>query len=195
MIICFSGVDGCGKGTQKDLLTIALRAKGKSVFSSKAYGDGEKECFAPFIEYWSQEAILFLFQALHVEQRKHMEKALQRGEIVIADRWDESYLAYHRTYGILKDDPTLRNLLNAIVFKGIIPDITFLLDVPVEQTRKRLQLRGADFFDKLPETYHETMRKEYLRLAEERKWIVLDGTRPAIEIHKNILDTVLAAIV
>lgn len=187
MLICLTGIDGCGKGTQKELLRAHFQNAGKAVFMSKAYGDAEKECFSAFIEYWTQESILFLFQALHVEQRVKAEKALGRGDIVIADRWDESYLAYHSTHGILSSDPCLRDQLNKIAFAGIFPDVTFFLDVSVEQARKRLLSRGMDFFDRLSSDYHSTMRNEYLSIATARKWIIIDGTNPALDIHKEIL--------
>lgn len=187
MLICLTGIDGCGKGTQKELLRVHLQNMGKSVFMSKAYGDAEKECFSAFVEYWTQESILFLFQALHVEQRVRVEKALTRGEVVVADRWDESYLAYHSTHGILSLDPFLRDQLNRIAFAGIIPDFTFFLDVSVEQARQRLLSRGMDFFDSLSSEYHNTMRNEYLNIATTRNWIILDGTKPHLEIHREIL--------
>lgn len=186
-IICFSGIDGCGKGTQKDLLVSYFQKNGKKVFLSKAYGDAEKECFSSFIEYWSQESILFLFQALHVEQRKQALEAIKRNEIVIADRWDDSYLAYHSKFGILATEVGLRNKLNEIAFQGIKPDITFLLDTPIEIAQERLSIRGADYFDKLPPSYHKIMRDAYLALAKKWKWIVIDGTLPTSEIHSKVI--------
>lgn len=187
MIICITGIDGCGKGTQKELLATRLQNAGKTVFLSKAYGDAEKECFSAFMEYWSQESILFAFQALHVEQRVRAKRAEARGEIVIADRWDESYVAYHTAYGILENDPTLRDRLNEIAFAGIVPDHTFFLDVSVEEAEKRLVTRGMDFFDKRGVEYHNTMRSQYLRIAAERGWSILDGGKSAVAIHHEIL--------
>lgn len=186
MLICLTGIDGCGKGTQLSLLTEYLEKQNFPVFVSKAYGDAEKECFSAFINTWSQTAILFLFQALHAEQSLKVRRALAQRRIVIADRWDEAYLAYHSRYGILSCDPKLRARLNEIAFEGISPDVTILLDVPVKVALKRLEARGKDFFDKLPQSYHQAMRDEYLRLAKEKNWHVVDGTRPAIDIHSRI---------
>lgn len=194
MIICFSGIDGSGKGTQGGLLAKHLRLKGKRVFESKAYGDREKESFSPFIGQWSQEAILMLFQALHIEQRKDAEAAIARDEIVIADRWDESYLAYHRNFGTLAKNKALRNELNRIAFDGVIPDIGFLIDVPVEIASIRMEERGKDFFDRLSVSYHNTMRKEYLKIAAERKWVIFDGTKSPTKIHNDIIRIVDAII-
>ena len=190
MIICFSGLDGCGKGTQKELLAKRLRRRGRRVFMSKAYGEAEKECFSAFVSQWSQESILFLFQALHAEQRLQAEAALARGEIVIADRWDESYLAYHAAHGILARNPDLREALNGIAFSGILPDLAFFLDLPVDAAKQRIESRGSDFFDRLPAVYHRTMRNEYLRIARERGWHILDGARSVEKIHADVMELV-----
>jgi len=187
MIICITGLDGCGKGSQKDFLVRYLRSRGVHVFKSKAYGDAEKESFSIFLQNWSQESILFLFQALHVEQRVRVQKALEEHDVVIADRWDESYLAYHRTHGILSDDSDLRQRLNEIAFSGIVPDITFFLDVTVDLAQQRVVARGMDFFDSLPASYHETMREQYHVLAKERGWVVIDGSMSVEAVHQEIL--------
>ncbi len=186
MIICITGLDGCGKSTQIDLLKKYFKKKDYSVFVSKAYGKDEKECLERFIQYWNPLAIMFFFQALHSQQRIETVKALKKGKIIIADRWDESYLAYHSHFGLLSKNEPLRKRLNEIAFAGIIPDITFLLDIPIEIAMERTKNRGVDFFDKHPWDYHSVMRIGYLKLAKKRKWIVLDGTASPKNIHKQI---------
>ena len=190
MIICITGLDGCGKGSQKDFLVRYLRSRHIHVFKSKAYGDAEKESFSIFLQNWTQNSILFFFQALHVEQRVQTEQALLDHDVVIADRWDESYLAYHRTHGLLSEDSYLRDRLNEIAFGGILPDITFFLDTPVELAQKRMVSRGMDFFDSLPVSYHKTMREQYHILAKERGWVVIDGSLSMEQIHREIVSHV-----
>ncbi len=187
MIINLTGIDGCGKGTQKVLLSQKFKSEGKRVFLSKAYGDAEKETFSPFIQWWHQTSILFLFQALHTQQRFEALEAEEKGDIVISDRWDDSYHAYHRNFGILADDPELRAELNKIAFDGRSPDITFLLDVPLEVAQNRMDVRGRDFFDKHPLSYHKAMLDEYHALAGERGWIIINAEKPVGEIHKDIV--------
>lgn len=187
MLICITGIDGCGKGVQVSLLEKYLTSQDQSVFVSKAYGTGEKEIFSTFLEYWDPLAILFLFQALHVEQRIRAERALLEGKLVIADRWDESYLAYHSNYGALSTDAELREKLNQMAFGGIVPNITFLLKVSIQKAKERCRLRGEDFFDRASLEYHETMQNGYLALAEKRGWTVLDGEMSIRDIHQKIL--------
>lgn len=188
MIICITGIDCCGKGTQIGLLINFLQKNGHDVFLSKAYAQAEKECFSPFMEYWCPESIMFLFQALHAQQRDKAEKAIEHNKIVVADRWDESYLAYHSNHGKLENNEKLLKDLNEIAFKNIIPDITFLLKTRIDIAKKRCKHRGEDFFDQLPSEYHETMANAYLKIAKSRNWVILDGESALIDIHRKICD-------
>lgn len=188
MIICITGIDCCGKGTQIRFLEEFLRKMGHDVFLSKAYGQTEKECFSLFLEYWHPTSIMFLFQALHTHQRVKTERMLRKNKIVIADRWDESYLIYHSNYGILKHKTNLRNHLNEIAFSNIFPDITFLLKIKIIAAKQRCKHRGEDFFDKLPAEYHETMQNGYLEMAKNRNWIIVNGEKSIKEIHEKIRD-------
>lgn len=187
MLISFTGIDGCGKGTQIELLTEHLEDMGEDVAVSKAYGDREKELFSIFMRKWDQKAILFLFQAFHVKQCKKAKRNLEKGKMVVADRWDESYLAYHSTHGILSEDPELREQLNKIAFEGIVPDETFLIDVSIETARERMSARGSDFFDELPDPYHLTMREQYKKIVREREGHIIDGEQSIEEIHNEII--------
>lgn len=187
MLISITGLDGCGKGTQIALLKKHLEKKGKVVFYSKAYTDDIKAIFSPYLEYWSPIARMFFFQALYAQQCIESVRALKEGKIVIADRWDESYIAYHSQYGILAKNKKLRNQLHQLAFRGIKPDLTFFLDIPPEMVFERTKLRGQDFFDKGSLEYHRKMREGYLKLAKERNWIIIDGTQTVETIHKIIV--------
>lgn len=191
MLFNITGIDGCGKGAQIELLDKFLRQQGFETFISKAYGDAEKECFSAFIEYWDQISIMFAFQAMHTHQRVEAEQALTRRQVVIADRWDESYFAYHTNHGLLKNEPDLRNRLNAIAFNGMTPDVTFFLRVSPETAQKRRQVRGEDFFDRRGETYHRIMAEAYELMAKEQGWIIVDGEPEIRRVHYRIRDHVL----
>jgi dTMP kinase len=187
MIINLTGIDGCGKGTQITLLAQHFMQAGKRTFISKAYGDAEKETLSMFVRKWHQTSILFMFQALHVQQRIEAFEAEERGELVISDRWDDSYHAYHRNFGILKDDLELREQLNKIAFEERLPDITFFLDTPLEVAQRRMDDRGRDFFDQHPLSYHQYMQEGYRTLAKERGWITINSEESVEKIHNEIL--------
>ena len=190
MLINITGIDGCGKGTQLQHLADYLTQEGRTVFLSKAYGPREKELFAPFIEKAHALTIMFLFQAMHVEQRVQAEAALQRGAIVLADRWDCAYQAFHSQHGALATDQDLRDKLNELAFGGIIPDITFLLRIPVSVGMERCRIRGADFFDRMGEEHHRSNADYLDHLAAEHGWVIIDGEKPHGEIHQEIVETI-----
>lgn len=194
MLFNFTGIDGCGKGTQIGECADYLERKGFSVFVSKAYGPREKELFSLFIERADDRSVMFLFQALHVEQRVRAVQALHEGKIVLADRWDDAYLAYHSKNGVLSTDVELRHRLNELAFDGLRPDVTFYLRVPIEVGMERCRIRGADFFDRKPSEYHRSIADELDRLAVEQSWEVIDGDRSNKEVHQDIVRVVEQAL-
>lgn len=189
-MISITGLDGCGKSTQIDLLKKYLEKKGITTFISKAYTSDFKEMLASYLEYWDPATRMFFFLALDNQQCVEVIQAVKERKIVIADRWDESYMAYHLQFGILSRDKTLRKRLHGLVFKRIRPDITFLLDIPVEMVSKRTKSRRQDFFDKNPIEYHIKMRNGYLRLAKARNTMIIDGTQSIKTIHRMIIQEV-----
>ncbi len=191
MLINITGIDGCGKGTQIVLLKNFLSKKYK-VEVVKAYDELEKELFSSYIEYASQIEIMFLFQAFHTKQRIAAQKALGSGKIVIADRWDETYFGYHSQYGFLSQDREKREWLNQIAYAGLKPDLSFLIDIDVSKAMQRCIDRGADFFDKKSVEHHTSLRKKYLEIAKmgDSKWIVLDGNKNILAIHKEIVNKI-----
>lgn len=196
-ILCLTGIDGCGKGTHVSLLLERLQREGIPAFYSKAYSDLEKERFAFLMPRYSDRAVMFLFQAFHAEQHVRAMEALERGEVVIADRWDEAYLAYHgstRSFLSAEDLRAEFRLLNQLAFQGRKPTRTVMLDVPVDVAEKRTHERGPDYFDKLGSHYHALMRDRYLSLARSESWIVLDGTYPVEDVHEQLWDILVAAI-
>ncbi len=192
-LICFTGVDGCGKSTQVHLLKSALEQLGHAVVLSKAYDEPEKEAFAHYVNRMDNEAITLLFQALHRQQYVKARQALKAGAIVIADRWDESYLAYHEEHGFLSEDPELRNRLNEIAFEGLKPNLMFVLDLPVEKARERMKARGEDFFDKKSNEMHEQKRLKYNTYTEGNPdWHIVLADRSVEAIHQDVLAIVKA---
>lgn len=188
MLISFAGIDGSGKSSQVTLLHAYFTSIGKKSFISKAYHTKEKKVFERYLAQCDQVAMMFLFQALHVQQRITTSRALEKGEIVIADRWDESYIAYHRRNGVLAKDSQLRETLNKLAFADMTPCITFYIRTPVHICRMRTVLRGnPSIFDEKEAVYHQAFSDELDNLAIERKWIVLEGEKPQDEIHNRII--------
>ena len=189
-----SGIDGCGKSLQIKMLAEWLGKMGYSVKISKAYNDEMKVVLRPCINNWNnQNAIMFLFQALHAEQYSETLKALEEGHIVLGDRWDESYLAYHSNFGELSSKYELREELNNMAFNGLLPDLGFILKVPVATARERRKMRGKiERFEDRSDEYYEIIQESYTRIGVERKWIILDGTNSPDLIHDEIKSTIIS---
>lgn len=189
MLIVISGIDGCGKSTQVSLLKEWFVTNGKSVLVTKAYDDAAKKICKPWLDSWTDDlAIMFLFQALHSVQYAKSDEALNQGKVVIADRWDESYLAYHSCYGPLASQPDLRRSLNSMAFRSRVPDKGFLIEIPLAIAKERRESRGRmGPLEDRPSKYFTRLRDGYRQIAEERGWHIVDGSKTAAEIHSDIL--------
>lgn len=191
MLISLSGIDGCGKTLQVNLLEAWLKRNGKTCFIAKAYDDMAKVILRPYMETWTDDAaIMFLFQALHAQQHAVTIKALSEGSIVIADRWDESYYAYHENFGFLAERSAIREQLNSLAFHDKLPDIGFVIEVPPKIARRRRESRGQiERFEDRSDYYYQTVQSSYRKIALERNWVILDGTKTPEKIHQEIIET------
>jgi len=193
MLISMSGIDGCGKTMQVQMLEDWFKGRCKKVTVVKAYDDMAKVACLPFMESWTDDtAIMFLFQALHAQQYALTIAALESGCVVIADRWDESYLAYHQNFGILSARTETRNILNNLAFRGRVPDIGFIIEVPPAVARHRRASRGKmERFEDRPDEYYELVQRSYRDIATQREWHILDGTKTPQAIHQEIIGQVM----
>lgn len=131
-------------------------------------------------------AELFLFlasRAQHVE--RFIIPALEAGKIVLVDRFMDSSVAYQGFgRGIGKD--TVKRL-NAMAVKGIKPDLTFYIDIEVEEALRRKKV--TDRFEE-EKDFLERVRRGYLILSREEKEriVVIDGNMKPEEIHRKIVE-------
>ena len=155
---------------------------------TKAYNDEAKRTLIQYVHSWADEARLFLFQAMHARQYDETCAALESGAIVIADRWDESYIAYHSNFGPLAKKSELRIAMNRLAFRGMVPDIGFCIEVPVEIARQRRESRGyVEKLENRPDEWYTVIQNGYKAVAMERGWFVLDGMRDIEDLHQAIL--------
>ncbi|MFQ5903822.1 MAG: dTMP kinase [Candidatus Binatia bacterium] len=201
-LISFEGADGSGKTTQLKLLEGYLATQGKACLCTREPGGttlgriirqalletGEGEISSP------TELFLYLAdRAQHVQEV--IQPALKSGRLVLCDRFTDSTLAY-QGYGRGVDLDMLRHL-NQVVSRGITPDLTFLLDCPVEVglsrtaqrvVKQRSAKRREDRFEREKVEFHEKVRRGFLELAraEPMRIYVLDASRPIQEVHEEI---------
>ncbi len=197
LFITFEGLEGCGKTTQAELLKGFLERMGYSTVLTREPGGtpiaeelrgmllGHKgEALSPWAE-------LLLYLACRAEVvEKVIRPALERGRIVICDRFSDSTIAY-QGYG---QGMPLEAIyaLDGWVTGGLKPDITFLLDIHPEKGLERARKRGTeDRFERKEMDFHRRVREGYMELASKESRIrVLDGGRGASSIHREICDII-----
>lgn len=204
LFITFEGGEGSGKSTQAHLLSKALQADGREVvITREPGGTPEAEKIRDLLVQreggdWSagEECLLVLTARVH-HVRTLIDPALNRGDIVICDRFMDSTLVYQGFgRGMAVTDI---EKLHEIVLGSFEPDLTFLLDVPVEDglTRAEVRLAGIhsdqgkqeDRFERMDMEFHKKLRDGFLTLAKQNphRIIVLDARQSIEELHDQIM--------
>lgn len=190
--ISFEGSEGCGKSTQIGLLVSRLESIGLEVVVTREPGGtevGEKIReilqYAPESAGLSSESELLLFAASRAQLvREVIATALDAGRWVIADRFLDSTTVYQ---GMARGlDMAAVSLINQFAINGVVPDLTFLLDMDAALGLGRaLKARGdgrSDRMEDQPAAFFETVRSGYLELAgRERDRVVVIDARGSIE--------------
>ncbi|MCX7853370.1 MAG: dTMP kinase [Caldilineales bacterium] len=199
--ITFEGIEGSGKTTQMQLLRDWLQARGEQVLATRepggtAIGDRIRAILLdPNHTEMAAETEILLYSAARAQiVRQIIRPHLEQGWIVLCDRFFDSTLAY-QGYGRGLPLNILRDI-TAFATGGLVPDLTFYLDLPVEVGLRRKAQTPAEWtrFEAETLAFHRRVRKGYLELAaaEPRRWVVLDAGQPAELIQETIRQEVLA---
>ncbi|TCK03363.1 dTMP kinase [Phorcysia thermohydrogeniphila] len=198
MFITFEGIEGCGKSTQAKLLYEWLKENGyKALLTREPGGTEAAEEIRNFIlKHHNEKFPAFAELCLYIAARGfHVENlikpSLQKGIIVICDRFSDSTLAY-QGYG--RGLPIhLITSMNKEATGDIEPDITFLLDVPVEVGLSRIKAKKKDRLEEEPLQFHQRVREGFLKIAEENpdRIVVIDGTKEKGTIFSEVLNQVV----
>jgi len=192
--ITLEGGDGSGKTTQATLLERWLREQGRSVVRTREPGGTEVGVLIRDIVLHHRGDIAPRAEALlYAADRAHhvatlVRPALERGEVVIQDRYLDSSVAYQGAGRVL-DGGEIRDL-SLWAAEGALPDVTVLLDVDPATARERLDAADKPF-DRLEaekSAFHERVRAAFLSLAdaEPERFLVVDATQPIDEIADAI---------
>lgn len=172
--ISLEGGEGAGKSTQAKRLAEALAARGIETLVTREPGGSEgAEAIRGLlmqgdVRRWSPHSEALLFAAAradHVE--KMIRPAVGAGTWVICDRFIDSSRAYQGVAGGIDDAAVLA--LHAFGSRGLLPDRTFVLEVPPEQGRARAEVRdgvGADRFAARGDAFHADVAAAFRRFAE-----------------------------
>lgn len=196
--ITFEGIEGSGKSTQsKKLYEFLLAAKLNVILTREPGGTKASEKIREIliddeIEKLEAKTELFLNFAARLEHvEKLIKPALAENKIVISDRFFDSTFAYQGSaFGL---DAKLINDVKKMTIGDFAPDITFLIDVPVEHAFARIQNRESNNrYEKLGLDFHQKVRNGFLKLASENQRIVLiDGTKTPQEVFERITQFLL----
>jgi len=200
MFITFEGIEGCGKSTQTKRLVNRLRELAVPLVITLEPGgtavgqkirhillDSRNQHLSPLTELLLYAAD----RAQHVEEI--IKPALEQEKWVLCDRFFDATTVYQGYARGL--DMKLIATLNEKASPGILPDITFLIDCPVEigleraLNRNRVQFQqGQDRFEREKTDFHESVRKGYLTMARKNpeRFRVVDGELEADELEALI---------
>jgi dTMP kinase len=193
--ITFEGPEGGGKSTQIHNLAAALADRGHSVWTTREPGGTRVgEMIRPMVlgrdqppmTAWTEALLFTAARAQHVEEV--IRPRLDRGEIVLCDRYVDSTLAY-QGYGRGLDLPTLRQL-EIHATGGLIPDLTILLNLPIEAGLARIPRTNQDRLDREAASFHQRVRDGYRQLAEAEptRWREVDASAGPEQVARQILE-------
>ena len=202
LFITFEGGDGTGKSTQVRLLTEWLAEQGRAVVSTREPGGTEVGTALRDIVLHHRgevdpraEALLYAAdRAQHIGTL--VRPALERGDVVVQDRYIDSSVAYQGAGRVLDAAEIKRISLWAT--GDLVPDLTVLLDLPGDVARARLA-KEQKTFDRLEnehDDFHERVRDGFLQLAadEPHRFLVVDATQEIDQIAHVIRDRVGALL-
>lgn len=200
--ITFEGGEGAGKSTQANILAERLSRSGRDAVVTREPGgspaaeeirevllSGQVAQLGPLAE-----SVLFaVARADHID--KTIQGALQQGQWVICDRFVDSTRAYQgTTAGVPRP---LINAMEKLTVGAVMPDITFILDIPAEEGLARVEARAEgedlDRFESQELMTHERIRRGFLDIAEEEpgRCVVVDASQPEAMVAEDVWETVL----
>jgi dTMP kinase len=211
LFITFEGIDGSGKTTQMRLVAAKLRSQGQAVVESYEPGgtpigtqvrrillDSANQELCPTAEL----LLYFACRAQNVEQS--ILPALREGKIVLSDRFTDSTLVYQGVGRGLGKDVVLA--LDSIACRGLVPDLTLLIDIDLETSLARAHARNRALrenegsaetrMDDQAVDFHRRVRDAYAELAasESHRFIVIEGRRTVEAISQDVWRAVAARI-
>jgi dTMP kinase len=193
LFITFEGPDGSGKTTQARMLADYLESHGKPVLLTREPGgtviseqirDVVLSTRNQSIQHETEALLFSAARAQIVAELIH--PALAAGKIVVCDRYADSTMAY-QGYGLGLDLEALR-AITRFATGGLVPDVTFYIDVPAEIGLTRRHRGETNRLDQKDLAYHVRVREGFLKMANEepQRWVVIDGDQPVERVQQEI---------
>jgi dTMP kinase len=199
-LITLEGGEGAGKSTQINLLASKLKTLGKDIITTREPGGapGAEAIRALLVEQRGQTWAPLTEAILHSAARaEHVAAtvcpALEKGTWVISDRFSDSTLAY-QGYGLGLSKTTIA-ALTKLATGGLKPDLTLILDIPVEQGLTRAGRRieagkgpAEDRYERMGLAFHERLRRGFRAIAkaEPRRCKIIDASGSLDEVAERV---------
>jgi len=190
--IAFEGGEGTGKSTQSKLLAKWLEQEGETVVLSREPGGTElgKDLRKILLGHETGAISPRAEALLYAADRAHhvfsvIRPGLDRGDVVITDRYFDSSAAYQGAGRVLNPSEVAR--ISRWATESLYPTLTILIDVPAVIGLARL--KSLDRLEAEPREFHERVRQEFLQIAlmDPERYLVVDGTQTVEEIHTEII--------
>lgn len=200
--LTLEGPEGGGKTTQARLLADFLRSQGHDVLLTREpggtpIGDQIRRVLTSLDNAGMDPATEFLLFSASRSQHVHevIRPHLERGGLVVCDRFFDSSLAY-QGYGHGLDLAALR-AITAFATGSLTPDLTLLLDLPVPVGLQRRRGSGGwNRLDAYDQAFHERVRQGYLALAqaEPKRWVTVNADQPEATVQAELRQAVLSRL-
>jgi dTMP kinase len=196
MFISFEGIDGSGKSTQLGMLRAWLEERGRTVVTVREPGathlsESIREILLSNKQTITPTAELLLFSAARTHLVETVIRpALERGDVVLCDRYVDSTTAY-QGHGRQLDLEQVA-LCNRLATQGVLPSLTFFIDVPYDEAQLRMQFHPTgtepDRMERSGRDFFERVRAGYLSIAasEPQRFVVIPGVQDRTAIHEQI---------
>jgi len=192
LFITFEGADGSGKSTQLKMAAEFLNTKGFEVVSTRDPGGTPlglkiREILLHHDGKIADKCELFLYladRAQHIDEK--IIPALEEGKVVLCDRYVDSTLAYQGYARGIDMQEIL--MLNNLVAKNLMPDLTFVFDVSSEVADKRVG-STKDRLESEAKEFHQNVRHGFLDLAKKfpDRIKVLDSNQKIENVHTDVI--------
>ncbi len=201
IFITFEGGEGAGKSTQVNLLATALEKKGYTVVKTREPGgvsvaERIRDILVNQSNPLNPISQLLLLNVARLEHLNNLViPSIKQGKVVICDRFCDSTMAY-QGYGQGISIEQIK-LIHQFISGSFMPDITFILDIGIEESLKRVINRSKvsqknifqDYFESLGADFHQRVRNGFHQIAQDNphRCLLLKADVEATELHLTIL--------
>ena len=197
-LITFEGIDGAGKSTQIQMLEHEFNKLGVEYKTFREPGGTElsEKIRAILLDKENIELIStaesLLFAAARAQlTAEQIKPAIEKGEFVICDRFTDSTIAY-QGYGRGLDIKQLEEI-NYIATAGLIPDITFILDISPEAAAVRMEAKAPDRMEETGLDFFRRIRGGYYQIKDQNpnRYSLINGEQSPENVFKEIKEIIV----